>query len=132
MLEDPGKKNAVPEAPKKVEGYQRYQELGGIIDEEEYGKILLRAGGSTAPDTVSILQAGLIARTAGIALHNETGSVDKRVALYGILRTDPKSVDAHYHLDQMNDQRLFVEVLRIVGDADSLQKFISTHPNIHF
>ncbi len=77
-------------------------------------------------------QAENIAKFAGIELHNTEDAIDKRIALYAILRSDvkPKGVE-HYHSD-MSDQRLFAEVLRMLGDDESLDKMIVAYPNISF
>ena len=119
------------EAPREHEEYQRYQELGGIINEKDYESALLRSKNAVAPSRSVVRQAKFIAETAGIALASET-SADKRVILYGILRTDSKPTDIKYHHSQMSDQRLFAEALRMVGDADSLHKLLAAFPNISF
>jgi len=114
-----------------VESYQKYQELGGIINEKDYQSALERANGVTNLETTLVKQLEFIARVAGIRLHNEKGSLDRRTVLYGVLRSDrPEGVK--YHHCQMSDQRLFAEVLRMLGDTDSLNKLVSTHPNISF
>ena len=138
MPERSERMSVASEAPKEVKGYERYQELGGRINQEGYERILLRAGGAPAPSTVSIAQAKGIANFAGIVLDNETSGVDKRVALYGIMRndsvpTDPENSPLYKnHYTRMSDQQLFAEVLRMVGDNDSLQKLISSHPHTSF
>ncbi len=111
--------------------YQQYQELGGIINKEDYQSALARAKNTTTLDDRLINQSELIARVAGIELYNAKDSIDQRTMLYGILRTD-KPEGAKYHHCQMSDQRLFAEALRMLGDVDSLNKLINTHPHISF
>jgi hypothetical protein len=57
---------------------------------------------------------------------------DSRVVLYGILRDDKSSNGEENHYNQMSDQNLFAEVLRIQGDEESLEKIIAAYPNISF
>lgn len=139
MQEGLEEKNRVtPEAPKQINGYRHYQELSGRINQKDYKRILLKVEGAATPNAASIAQAEFIAKTAGIVLDNETGGVDKRVVLYGIMRNDPVPSDSERtgiyndHYTRMSDQQLFAEALRMVGDSDSLQKLISKHPNISF
>lgn len=113
------------------EGYQQYQELGGIINEEDYKSALARAKDATARDKTRIAQAENIAQRAGITLENSEDALDPRTVLYGVLRRDRKP-GVKYHHSQMNDQRLFAEALRMLGDAESLKKLIEAHPNISF
>lgn len=111
--------------------YQEYQGLGGIINEKDYQNALARAKNTTTLDDRLVKQSELIARVAGIELCNEKGIIDQRTTLYGVLRSDkPKGVK--YHHCQMSDQRLFAEVLRMLGDVDSLNKLVNTYPNISF
>ena len=111
------------------ENYQNYKELGGIINEGDYQSALTRAKNTTTIYDRWVKQSELIARVAKIELRNEKDSLDQRTILYGVLRSDkPKGVK--YHHCQMSDQRLFAEVLRMLGDVDSLDKLINTHPNI--
>ncbi len=112
--------------------YQQYQELGGIINEEDYQSALAKAKNTTTLDTTLIKQSELIARIAGIELCNTKDSIDQRIILYGILRTDTKPKKVKYHHCQMCDQRLFAEALRMLGDTDSLNKLIKTYHHISF
>jgi hypothetical protein len=114
------------------EAYQQYRKLGGIINENDYRIILIRALGVPRSSETSVLQVENIAEKAGIALHDAGGATDPRTILYGILRPDTKPADVQYHHAQMSDQRLFAEVLRILGDDDSLKKLIEKYPNIPF
>lgn len=110
--------------------YQRYQELGGVINEEDYQSALDRAQSTIALDNKALIaQAELIARTSGMTLHNSEDALDQRTILYGILRTDINSGEEYRH-SKMSDQRLFAEALRMLGDVDSLKRLIETHPNI--
>ena len=112
--------------------YERYQKLGGIINEKDYESALNRAKNTTTLDIVLIKELEFIARIAGIELHNTKDAIDQRTILYGILRADAKPKGIKYHHSQMSDQRLFAEVLRILRDVDSLDKLINTYPHISF
>jgi|GEM_PF-1731581 len=109
--------------------YQRYVKLGGIINEKDYQSALARSKHTTTVNQTSIMQADNIAKRSGISLHNSKDSLDPRTILYGILRSDTVP-EPKYHHSQMNDQRLFAEALRMLGDTDSLEKLIEAHPNI--
>lgn len=112
--------------------YRRYRELGGIINEDDYNSALLRAGKTTALAITLIKQVEIIARVAGIELHNTEDALDPITVLYGVLRTDIRPEKVRHHHSQMCDQRLFAEVLRILEDIDALNKLIWTHPHISF
>ena len=112
--------------------YQRYQELGGIINEKDYQGALTRAENTTTLDKALILQVEGMSKFARITLHNSKDALDPRTILYGILRVDAKPIEVKYHHSQMGDHRLFAEALRILGDAGSLQKLVEAHPNIPF
>jgi len=122
----------VHNTPKGNNCYERYKELGGIINEKDYESALTRAKNTTALDLLLIKQLEFIAEFAGIELHSTEDAVDRRAILYGILRTDSKPKEAKYHHSQMSDQRLFAEALRMLGDTDALHKLVSTHPHISF
>ncbi|MDO8600117.1 MAG: hypothetical protein Q7R73_00665 [bacterium] len=112
--------------------YQHYKELGGIINEKDYQSALDRAKNIMISDNeFAISQVNVMARTSGITLHNSKDASDQRIILYGILRTDFKSKEeAEYHHADMSNQKLFAEVLRMLGDEDSLKKLIEAHPHI--
>ncbi len=112
--------------------YERYKKLGGIINEKDYVSALARAKNTATLKTTLIKQAEFIARVAGIELRNSKDAIDQRTILYGILRTDTAPKEVKYHHSQMSDQRLFAEVLRMLGDVDSLNKLINAHPHIAF
>ena len=111
--------------------YSKYQELGGIINEKDYRSALARAEKAVALNAPAIRQAEDIAEYAGIVLDNSNG-VDPKVKLYAVLRADYKPEDEENHHSQMSDQRLFAEVVRMLGDIDSLNKMTTAHPNISF
>jgi hypothetical protein len=114
-------------------GYGQYHALGGIINEKDYESALARAKqAATLENKQMIAQAESIASASGITLQNTKDALDPRTVLYGILRGDTKPEGVQYHHSQMSDQRLFAEALRMLGDADSLQKLISTYGNISF
>ncbi len=119
-------------AEKENNYYERYKKLGGIINEKDYESALARAKNTTTLDIALIKELEFIARIAGIKLRNTKDTIDQRTILYGILRTDAKPEGVKYHHCQMSDQRLFAEVLRMLGDVDSLNKLINTHPHIAF
>ncbi len=110
-------------------GYEQYREVGGIINEQDYKSALERAKDTNTIDRALIAEAELMAETSGIALENSKDALDPRVALYGTLRIDTNHGE-QYHHSQMNDQRLFAEVLRMLGDTESLDKLMKEHPNI--
>ena len=112
--------------------YQRYVELGGIINEKDYRGALDRVKDTTTLDKALISQAENIAERAKIILRNSEDTLDPKIILYGILRADTAPEGTKYHHSQMSDQRLFAEALRMLGDADSLEKLIKAHPNISF
>lgn len=114
--------------------YDRYRELGGIINEVDYQKALARAGQTTSLRKTLVAQAKLIARVAGVPLDDDfQGCPGKITILYGVLRTDSNSNPGEqYHHSQMCDQRLFAEALRMLDFPDLLAKVIKAHPNICF
>ena len=112
--------------------YQRYLELGGIINEKDYDSALERSENITTLKETLIRQAEKIAESTGIELHNTEGAIDQRIILYGILRDDVRPEEVEHHHSQMSDQRIFVEALRMLGDTESLDKMIKRYPNISF
>lgn len=117
----------------KKDPYEQYQELGGIINREDYESAIQR---SAETDTVSdtamkqVEQVENMAKFTGIELQNEKSANDPRVKLYAILRSDSKPKDVKYHHSQMSDQRLFAEVLRIFGDTEALSKLIGAYHKV--
>ena len=111
------------------EAYSKYQELGGIINEEDCKNAWARAEKATAFIKSLIGQAKEIARYAGIILDNSDG-VDPKVKLYAVLRADNKPEDVKHHHSQMSDQRLFAEALRMLGDTDALNKLVDAYHKV--
>ena len=125
--------------PENLENnYKHYLELGGIINEKDYQSALDRMNNAYALDKKSpgirnsIQQAVDMARYAKIELNDSEDVHDSKILLYVILRLDVKPEDVEYHHSQMSDQRIFGEVLRMLGDADLLDKLIKAYPNISF
>lgn len=118
--------------------YQHYVELGGIINEKDYQSALGRMNntstlGRRSPQIIdSIQQAVNTARYAGIELKDSGDVLDPKIRLYVILRLDVRPEGVEHHHSQMGDQRIFGEVLRMLGDADSLDKLVKAYPNISF
>ncbi len=115
--------------------YSQYLALGGTITSEDYNSARQACCYSTFKNrslsiNIQITQVEGIARHSGILLEDSKIVLDKRIALYIHLRSiclsDEKN-DRHIH---MCDQRLFGEVLRILGDSSSLKKLLLTYPNI--
>ncbi len=111
-------------------GFDRYQELGGIINEGDYEKALRRAGKITSLNTCLVTQAEMIARFTGVPLDNKN-RLDEITVLYGVLRTDTNPGVKHHH-SQMSDQRLFAEALRMLDHPELLEQVIAAYPNINF
>lgn len=96
---------------------------GGHLTEAEYQRVKNAAAKAGAKaNEIYITNAKVSAEVAGITLSPEA------LALYSILRGDTNIYSDLLHSDQ---QRL-AEVLRIMGNADDLQKLIAKHPNIKF
>lgn len=121
-----------------LENYQRYLELGGIINEKDYQNTIDRMNKThtfnrTDPRVRNkIWQAEGMARYARIELNNSEDDLDPKIVLYVILRSDVRPEGVEYHHSQMSDQCIFGEVLRMLGDADSLDKLVRAYPNISF
>ena len=114
-----------------TKSYARYQELGGIINQEDYRSALERAKNATTFNKGFILSAEGMAQHAGIVFKNSEDTPDPRAALYAVMREDRKPGAEYYH-GQMSDQRLFAEVLRMLEDDESLTKLKSAYYNISF
>jgi hypothetical protein len=115
------------EAP--VNNYEQYRSLDGIINETDYASSLARAKEMKTIDTNKRAQVQTMATASGIIL--EDSGIDPRVALYAVLRADQNpDLLSKYHHSQMTDQKLFAEVLRMLGDTESLKKLLETHPHI--
>ncbi|MDP2668495.1 MAG: hypothetical protein Q8P07_01525 [bacterium] len=110
--------------------YQEYQEAGGIINESDYKNTFERYSNLTQTQINEItemaqwkMQAMNMAKSAGLTMHKN----NKAIEFYGLLRGDTKPEDVQYHHGQMSDQSLFLEALRMSGDADSADKLIETY-----
>ena len=118
--------------------YQNYVELGGIINEEDYQKALNRMNSLNILKIRdmqvidSIRQAIEIADYAEIKINDLDGVLDPKIVLFVILRLDVGPEGVKYHHSQMSDQKIFVEALRMLGDARSRDKMIKAYPNISF
>lgn len=106
--------------------YVKYIESGGILNEQDFYRILKKNVDISKEDAElnkqTELQAEEMAKFAGI----EHGA-DHAIELYGIMRHDDKPENAQYHHSQMSDQSLFAEALRMSGNIDSLNKFIEAY-----
>ena len=122
--------------------YSEFLELGGIINEKDYQNTLERA---KDPNVLyrkdrfeaqqvknPIKQVKSIAEFSGIELSDSENNLDSKVVLYVILRLDVRPEKVGHHHSQMSDQQLFGEVLRILGDVDSLDTLMKAYPNISF
>ncbi|MBI2062478.1 MAG: hypothetical protein HYT64_02205 [Candidatus Yanofskybacteria bacterium] len=114
------------------DNYQRYIELGGIINKKDYNKAVEKAANMTTADKIAAAQVKVMSDFAGIELHDIDDTTDPRIILYGILRNDVRPEGVEYHHSQMSDQRIFVEALKMLGDVESLKKMIKMHPHISF
>lgn len=98
--------------------YQRYLEMGGIINEKDYNGALEKAKRVTTLDATRAQQVKNLAEPAGIELSNPE---DKRIKLYWVLQElKPKEI-------KDSDFRLFREVLRMLEDIDALAKLKATY-----
>jgi len=120
--------------------YRRYLEWGGIINETDYRSAIDRMPGmcriimfeSSSSMLSRVEQVKGIARYSGFELSDSEDTLDPRIVLYVILRGDIRPEGVKYHHDQMSDQRIFGEVLRMLGDTDSFDKLVKAHPHISF
>jgi len=112
--------------------YERYRQLGGIINEGDYKKALTRVAQTTRlREKTLVAQAERVVGVAGFSLNNDKDCLDDVTTLYGVLRTDQKP-GVEYHHGQMSDERLFAEALRMLDRPDLLAKVIEAYPNISF
>ena len=118
--------------------YRHYLELGGIINETDYQNAIDRMHSTRMLERKdpqvrsSIMQVWIMAEYSGIRLNNLEDVSDSRIVLYVILRGDVESDGVKYHHSQMSDQRIFGEVLRMLGDTDSFSKLVKAYPHISF
>lgn len=73
-----------------------------------------------------------IAKVAGIELQSTGDAIDPRVVKYVELRSAVTSKGDKNDYSGMSDQQIFVEALRALGDAESVDKMIKTFSNISF
>lgn len=125
----------------EVEGgnYRDYKIASGQFfkNETDYSSAIARAGGKKTIDSHTLAQAQIMARVAGITLEDPKEGIDQLVALYEVLaelranrNLDPKEKDKYNWSKMDSDQRLFAEALRMLGDSESLAKFLAAHPHI--
>lgn len=110
--------------------YARYQELGGVINRNDYESALKRSGETAKVSDTAIKQVENMAKFAGIELQNEKSVNDPRIKLYAILRGDKKPEEVKHHHSQMSDQRLFAEALRMLGDTEALNKLTEAYHKV--
>ena len=117
----------------KQSDYEKYRSLGGFLIETDFANALARAKANRTLDSHSLLQAQGMARAAGIVLEGKENGLDLRAALYealnDILRGDGRDIN-RYHYRKLEDKSLFAEALRMLGDTESLAKFLKTHSAI--
>lgn len=70
---------------------------------------------TTPLNEAPIKQAENIAKFADIESRDSEGALNQSIVLYGTLRAD-------HQYQQMNDPRLFAEVLQMLGDTDAMNK----------
>jgi hypothetical protein len=115
---------AAPEVPVGGEAevekndWQKYQELGGIIDEPGYASAMERANDSYEIDENKVKRIRAIAYAAEIEL------TPQAVKLFSILRGDEKPSGVEHHHSQMTDEKLLIQVLLILGDKELADKII--------
>lgn len=112
--------------------YQRYVELGGIINDKDYDSALSKLGEAgkeqITPDKSRMAQVQNMMDVAGIVLDGEQFA--RALKLYTILPRDIKPKEVKGPHDQLSDQQLFREVLRMLEDTDALNKLkVAYHTN---
>jgi hypothetical protein len=115
----------------EVNSFEKYQSAGGIINKKDYESALAQAKKIKGVDASRLAQVRIMAGASGIVLEDTGTEIDPRVALYSVLRADINTDTkvGHQH-NYLSDQRLFREVLLMLGDTESLGKLISAHPHI--
>ncbi len=119
-----------PTAPDNTEEnklYQLYLKRGGNINKEDWKSALTRVKKTTTLDQTLITNAKNLARIAGIDLDETKDTIDSRIILYGILRRDVRPEGVERHHDEMGDEHIFAEALRMLGDIVSLKKLIKAY-----
>lgn len=118
--------------------YYGREPLNGIINEFDFRRLIYATKASTLPSLKAgldafeqhqidqrVLQAENMAEAAGIELDNSAG-LDPRVLLFAIMRAETRPKGAEFYHDDMTDNRMFEEVLRMAGDVVSLNKFLES------
>ena len=108
--------------------YAGYVREGGLINETDYQNALTRVRDSDV-NVGARQQAEGIAKFSGIDLDLLRSDVDPR-ALYGVLRNDTAPEEIVHHHDQMSDQRLFVEMLRMLEEGEAVRLVKNAYPHI--
>lgn len=98
--------------------WQKYQEIGGIIDEPGYVSAMERAKNSYEIDENKVKRIRAIAYAAEVELTPQS------IELFGILRGDEKPSGVAHHHSQMTDEKLLIQVLLMLGDKESADKII--------
>lgn len=106
----------------------------GIINEFDFHRLLKAVNGATLFSLKAgkdereqlhidqrVTQVTRIAEDAGIELDNSNG-MDPRTLLFVIMRGEQKPADLDYHHSTMSGSRMFEEVLKMLGDTESLKK----------
>ncbi|MDO8515856.1 MAG: hypothetical protein Q7S28_01250 [bacterium] len=109
--------------------YERYKELGGIINEKDFESALTRAQSATTLDERLITRAQNIAENARITLHNTENALDPRI-LYSVLRDDKWPEGAKYHHSDMSDEVIFFETLCMTGDKKGRENMLQQYPTL--
>ena len=121
--------------PSENSGYERYVKLGGIINQEDYNSALSRLEiAETNDEPLDEKQTSYVQKLLKYA-DIELGSGDRAyriVKLYSILRADTRPEKVKYHHDQMSDQQILVEALRILDDENAVSSMIAKYTNILF
>ena|SRR3989344_1185038 len=120
------------EAPQN--DYEKYRNAGGFLSEADFANALAEVKARRTVEPHSLSQAEGMAKAAGIVLESREEGIDPRVALYDVLhdmlRVDPAGDINRYHYRKLEDRSLFAEALRMLGDTQSLAKFLKTHSAI--
>ena len=112
--------HTIPSIEQGKDRYELYLKLGGVSSKEDYESALHEAD-TSMPSAPSMMQAESMARHAKIELQKDGhGPV---VKLYAALRNNKRYV-------HKSDQEVFAETLRMLGDADPLEKVTEAYKEI--
>jgi len=103
--------------------YRQYREMGGIINEKDFTRVLNEAADINSARPNTLLRH--YAQKAGIEVTVEAEKI------YTLLRDEVKPKDVDHHHAQMSDQQLLAEVLRMLGDSGSLARLKQQYPMIN-